>query len=674
MRLQRFLVFLLLVSPVQALAESFEQDLAITPSRLPQRLDESPSAVTVIDREMLRASGVRSIADILRLAPGMVVGSRSPSVQPVTYLGLSDDLSRRVQVMVDGFSVYTPTTGSVWWRDLPVTVDEIERIEVVRGPNTSAYGSNAFLATIKITTLAPREAPSWASGGAIGTNGVRDAHARLAASGQMGAYMLSVAHQQDDGMRGADYRGGRSLDAVRLKGELDVSHDTDVQWQVGAARARYGFGESVENDVSASINDIFRDDNDHELLVIRHRPEGGGEWSLRLSRAAQHYLEPKAVREAWVYHADDDASAIRLEPLLLGRDFDATRYDAELERHVTLAEGVRGIWGAGLWRSEVVGERFFGTGAPQRQDSARLFGHVEWRLTPDWLLNGGAMLERSSISEAALTPRLALIHHFAPSHTLRAGWSRGTRQPLLFENQGRTAVWDAHGAPVWLAWATGARDGGLAPERSTEWSLGYLWMPGRDVRMDVRAFFLEVDNPIRVFMRPSDVEQAIWYPPEALPFEGGMSALLDMDNGSSVSIRGLEWQLDARLDKALSLHANYAFADARETLPVTSGWPDYAASVPRHTAGLLLTRNLGGGWDASLRAHYASAMRWGYVLRDGLDEQIGVGARVGYAGRWGSQRLRMDVVGENLNGTVHDFDRERGWGRAVWLRIGLESI
>ena len=158
-RIIPFLMLPALLAPADAaLAAAVEPELAITPSRLPQRLDESPSAVTVIDREMLREAGVRRITDILRLVPGMVVGSRSPAITPATYLGLSDDYSRRVQVLVDGISIYAPSTGAVLWQDLPVALEDIERIEVVRGPNTAAYGSHALLATIKITTVAPREA------------------------------------------------------------------------------------------------------------------------------------------------------------------------------------------------------------------------------------------------------------------------------------------------------------------------------------------------------------------------------------------------------------------------------------------------------------------------------------------------------------------------------------
>lgn len=679
--MRRFLPLLtlpaLLAPAGAALAAAVEPELAITPSRLPQRLDESPSAVTVIDREMLREAGVRRIADILRLVPGMVVGSRSPAIQPATYLGLSDDYSRRVQVLVDGISIYAPSTGAVLWQDLPVTVEDIERIEVVRGPNTAAYGSHALLATIKITTIAPREASRWKAGGAVGSNGVRDAHAHLAGSGSVGAWMLSVAHQEDDGLGGeaADDRGGRRMDGVRLKGEVDLSPATDMQWQLGLSRARNGIGAALGQDVSGTINDAFRDDNDHQFLTFHHRPAAGSEWVLRLARNAQRYGEPDAVRYHLVHEAGEPLSrslgelAPHVEPLSLTRSYQATRYEAELEHHLVPQGALRGVWGMGVRREEAEGERFFGSPATRRLDSARLFGHAEWRLSPDWLLNGGAMVEETAISDPVLTPRLALIHHPAPGHTLRAAWSTGTRQPLLFESQGRTAAWRMDGEPVWLTRASGADAGGLRAERATEWSLGYLWAPRRGMQLDLRAFHLRLEDPIRALMRLEEGMTTLLYPigRDWLPL------VLDMRNGGEVTVRGLEAMLDTRLSRDLTLHLNYALTDAEEGSPLAAGWPDYAATVPRHTAGLLLTQRLGAAWDASLRLHYTSPMQWGFVTRDALDASTGVAARIGYVRRLGAQRMRIDLIGENLNGRVRDFDMERGWGRAVWLRLALSA-
>lgn len=659
-------------------AGGMDPELAIAPSRLPQRLDESTSAVTILDREMLREAGVRRIADILRLVPGMIVGSRSPAIQPATYLGLSDDYARRVQVLVDGLSIYAPSTGAVLWQDLPLSLEDIERIEVVRGPNTAAYGSHALLATIKIMTVSPREVARWSMAGAVGQNGLHDAYLRLAGSEPSSAWMLSFQHQEDDGLAvfSSGLRrnglGGRRLDALRMKGEHELLPDTELQWQLGLARAQNGRGAEVSLDVSATINDAFRDDNNHQFLSLHHRAAPGSEWVVRLARLAQHYQEPKDDRRILYVHAPLQPLLFPPQPelLSLNRSYQATRWEAELEHHIESGRRLRAVWGVGLRREEAQGASFFGTSETQRLDSARLFGHAEWRFAPAWVLNGGAMLERTSLHEAVLTPRLTLIHHLDPHHTLRLGWSTGTRQPLLFENQGRTAAWRANGEPVWLTLASGALSGGLTPERASEWSLGYLWLPDRDTQFDLRLFHLRLEDPIRAMMRIEQGVASVLYPSGTQWWP----LVLDMRNAGAVRVQGAEALLDTRLSSKTSLHLNYAFLQAREQTPLEVGWPDYAASVPRQAAGFMLTERLAEGWDVTLRGHYASPLQWGFVARERLEPQKSLGLRLGYVHTFGQQRVRVDLLGEHLNGRLVDFDPGRGWERTFWLRLALEGL
>jgi iron complex outermembrane receptor protein len=127
--------------------------IVLTATRLAQPATEAPAAITVIDREMIKASGAREIADLLRLAPGFVVSHENGYTPIVMYHGLSDEYARRMQVLIDGRSVYAPSGGGVEWTNLPLTVDDIERIEVIRGPNAASYGSNSFLSIINIITL-----------------------------------------------------------------------------------------------------------------------------------------------------------------------------------------------------------------------------------------------------------------------------------------------------------------------------------------------------------------------------------------------------------------------------------------------------------------------------------------------------------------------------------------
>src|SRR5574343_2060077 len=100
-------------------------------SRLPQRLADAPTAVTVLDRAVIRASGARDLNDVFRLVPGFQTYPNNTDAARVTYHGLSDEeFSPRVQVLVDGRSMHSPLFRSgVNWATVPVALEDIVRIE-----------------------------------------------------------------------------------------------------------------------------------------------------------------------------------------------------------------------------------------------------------------------------------------------------------------------------------------------------------------------------------------------------------------------------------------------------------------------------------------------------------------------------------------------------------------
>lgn len=105
----------------------------LTVSKMAQPLQDSPSSVTIIDQEMIRASGYQDIPDQLRLVPGFSVAYTRDNYYAVGYHGIADSYSRRFQVLVDGRSIYMPNYGEVGWNRLPLAIEDIERIEVVGG-------------------------------------------------------------------------------------------------------------------------------------------------------------------------------------------------------------------------------------------------------------------------------------------------------------------------------------------------------------------------------------------------------------------------------------------------------------------------------------------------------------------------------------------------------------
>lgn len=128
-------------------------DLTVTsPARRAQRLAETPAAVFVLTGDDLRRAGVIGLPDALRLVPGIDVGQINANSWAITARGFNGIFANKLQVLIDGQSVYTPVYSGVFWNQHELLLDDIDRIEVIRGPAAALWGANAVNGAINIIT------------------------------------------------------------------------------------------------------------------------------------------------------------------------------------------------------------------------------------------------------------------------------------------------------------------------------------------------------------------------------------------------------------------------------------------------------------------------------------------------------------------------------------------
>ncbi|MBD0786530.1 TonB-dependent receptor plug domain-containing protein [Vibrio sp. Y2-5] len=142
-----------------------------TATKSSRRLADIPSSVYVLSNERIIRSGVRTIPDALALVPGLHVSKYSDTEWIVSARGFHDGLFNKQLVMIDGRSVYSPLYGGVYWADIDYVLDDIDRIEVLRGPGAALWGGNAVNGVINIITKSAKEtqgsfvSAGWAEGG-----------------------------------------------------------------------------------------------------------------------------------------------------------------------------------------------------------------------------------------------------------------------------------------------------------------------------------------------------------------------------------------------------------------------------------------------------------------------------------------------------------------------------
>ena len=123
-----------------------------TASKEPEEVWKTPAAIYVITQEDIRRSGATNLPDILRLAPGVEVAQIDSDHWSVSIRGFGAELANKLLVLIDGRSVYAPLYAGVYWQEQATPLEDIERIEVIRGPGGTIWGANAVDGIINIIT------------------------------------------------------------------------------------------------------------------------------------------------------------------------------------------------------------------------------------------------------------------------------------------------------------------------------------------------------------------------------------------------------------------------------------------------------------------------------------------------------------------------------------------
>jgi len=138
-------------------------------SKKAQPLSDAPAAVFVITADDIRRSGATSIADALRMVPGLQVAKLDANKWAITSRGFNGRFANKLLVLMDGRSIYTPWFSGVFWETVDTMLEDIERIEVIRGPGASLWGANAVNGVINIITRKAQETQGGLLAGTIGT-------------------------------------------------------------------------------------------------------------------------------------------------------------------------------------------------------------------------------------------------------------------------------------------------------------------------------------------------------------------------------------------------------------------------------------------------------------------------------------------------------------------------
>lgn len=609
-----------------------EMPTVLTVSRMAQPVDESPSAVTVIDEETIRASGVVDLTDIFRLVPGMYVGHNAGflhTVNPtVSYHGLTDAYSRRMQVLIDGRSVYSPIYGGVQWSDIPLAIEDIARIEVTRGPNSASHGANSFLGVINIITKHTSET---LGNTAVLTSGSDRKGLTLRHGGKEGdlQYRITAGMKNDNGLQ--ERNDDKRIRMLNLRADYRLNARDELEFQFG-----YNGGAREEGML----------EEDDLLFLPRTKQVTSHFQQLHWRRT----LDAQSEFSLQAYHSRDEsddflASAdltgvvpILVNPRILrNNDVVTDRYDIEAQHTFAPTASTRLAWGGSLRLDRTKAPLFLGTRDTENFRLGRLFGHLEWTPLPRLLLNAGAMLENNSFTGTDITPRASANFKLAPGHTVRASISTATRTPTLLEEKFNTRnVLPTVVPGVTILNQIFLAQGGLSPERITSREVGYQGNFGH-LSLDGRLFHDNIRDIIN------------GYEYTGFPHEAGLTPVPDSTssyrNASDINLHGFEAQAQLRLGTQTRIIGNYSHIRINPNLNADftsdgeeSRFRELSESMPINSFSLLAWHRFGSGWMGTV----------GYY-QTGETKMPGDGNRVDSARHWDLRLSRSFTLGRTHN-------------------------
>ncbi len=641
------------------------EETVVAASRRAQATLDAPNAITVITGDEIRASGLTSLADILRRVPGAEVMTMGLGSANVSFRGFNQRIANKVLLLLDGRPEYQDFLGVTLWSVLPVGLEEIERVEVIRGPGSALYGANAMLGVVNIITRAPGTgAPSEFNG--LAGNANLAGGSFVASGGDKVRFRASVGYQQGDKY---------SRDYAQARPDVRSNID-DPNLGLRTARANltafYAFNKDFSVALSGGVNRTFTELYALGLLRNYYLDGTGGYAKADLTAG------PVKFRFFW-NHANFDAGP-QYEPLgqrSLTTSVDTNVFDGEalFQKELSLA----GTHVVAIGLSARLKRVKWGYIGPLTEElHAAAFVQDEWRIIKPLTLIASYRIDRHPLLDNgkpgyAQSPRVSVVVRPFESHAFRASFATAFRQPTFLESYMdiRTPVPTVNGASV-LTQGNRA----LKPERLISFELGYRGeLPRLGLTIDLTGYWNIVSDLIGL-SAVNPVNPADAFDSASNSFLLGRS--LFSNDGQNYTARGAELGLTWNATKGLDLRASAALqsvvANAQNGVEYAGVCgPCTQAPAAKVNAGFIYRTPV--NVDLSADFSFVSQTTWVERepspsdptqianLQNKLDPYVVVNARVAY--RLFHDKVTVAVVGSQL-GPNH---QEHPFGNSVNRRV-----
>jgi iron complex outermembrane receptor protein len=456
--------------------------------RKAQNLSEVPAAVYVIDQADIHNSGVTSIPEALRMVPGIQVARISSSKWAIASRGFNGTFSNKLLVQIDGRSVYSPAYSGVYWDVQNVLLEDIERIEVIRGPGATLWGANAVNGVINIIT----KQSSDTQGGLVSVGGGNYEDKILSAryglqfnENVYGRFYVSH-HEQDEFQYNADHSDANddwnmTYGGFRLDGDVGLANSWTVQGDIYSGEA----DQQIEPYWTANafyptrVNDEIDTSGYNLLARWQHNFSETNSWTLQ------------------TYYDNTDRDEIYLGQI-------HRTFDVDFQHRFQLWQRNDIVWGLGYRNVQDDFDNSYMVHIDPDSATKELFSAFiqdEITLVDNSLwLTLGSKLENNDYTGTEIQPSARLLWKPAANHSVWVSVSKAVRTPSRAEDSGKVVTFKyppnsmmpqipANGNAVYIY---GNSD--MDPEVVVAYEAGYRFSRDKHFALDMTIFYNDYKN------------------------------------------------------------------------------------------------------------------------------------------------------------------------------------
>ena len=599
----------------------FEELLSVeltSGSRRAQTIEDSAASVFVINQDDIARSPARNIPELLRMVPGLQVARVDHNNYRVSIRGGSQLYANKLLVMIDGRSVYTPTFGGVFWDQHDLMLDDIDRIEVVRGPGGTVWGANATNGVINIITKSAEDTTGLYANVEVGTEDEPTVGLRLGTRlSTGGAVRLGAQYtaKPDISPNAPAFRpdafgliqvdGENSYESGRLSFRLDQPLGEKTDLVLTSAVQRGEFGEAFGR--------------------------GGGFLQAHVMGRLERETETGGIiAQVFADHSDRQGYGVGVT---------VNTWDIDVSHHFRAGERHNVVWGGGF---RYLSDQFTKVAQDTEETDwrASLFAQDEISLTDALQITLGSKFEYNSVTGFEVQPSVRALYHFSEQRTIWGAVSRSVRTPSRADRsvQFDVAIVDP-GVPLTTF---GSED--VDSEISYTAEIGYRSRVTDRLSLEASLFGTLYEDLI--FERDNPATQ-----PPAFPVFANI-----LDNVAEGTSYGVEIAANANPIDRLTMQLAYSFVDLDIEVddPATFALPSKLdllfneAGTARHLASLRSSLEVTDALTASSWVRYTSE-----PAKTELGDAFDVDLRLTYAPEG---PFRASLIGENLLNGDDEFE------------------